>query len=73
MIVCSCNGFSDRQLRSTLAKVTQRPRMSQIYDYLGASPRCGRCAHTIKRIIEETLNCAIGSVTVSENFRTGRG
>jgi hypothetical protein len=27
--------------------------MSQIYGYLGGSPQCGRCAHTIKRIMEK--------------------
>src|SRR5262245_21159233 len=53
MIVCSCNVFSDRQIRFTLAKAIQRPRMSQIYDDLGSDAQCGRCAHTIKRIMEE--------------------
>ena len=51
MIVCSCNVFSDHQLRSTLANATQRLRISQIYDCLGCSAQCGRCAHTIKRIM----------------------
>lgn len=62
MIVCSCNVFSDHQLRSTLANATQRPRMSQIYDYLGSGAQCGRCAHTIKRIMDERPTCAPGSV-----------
>lgn len=51
MIVCSCNVFSDQQVRSTLANARQQMRMSQIYDCLGCSARCGRCAHTIKRIM----------------------
>jgi len=62
MIVCSCNVFTDHQLRPTLANATQRLRMSQIYDCLGGSARCGRCAHTIKRIMGEMTNCAIGPV-----------
>ena len=62
MIVCSCNVFSDHQLRSTLANATQRPRMSQIYDYLGSGAKCGRCAHIIKRIMDEMTNGAIGPV-----------
>ena len=66
MIVCSCNVFSDHQLRSTVAKATRRPRMSQIYAYLGSSAQCGRCAHTIKRIMEEIPNCTIGPVTARE-------
>lgn len=54
MIVCSCNAFSDRQVHSAvaaLAQVAQRMRMSQIYDCLGSSVQCGRCAHTIKQIM----------------------
>jgi bacterioferritin-associated ferredoxin len=62
MIVCSCNVFSDHQLRSTLANAAQRPRMSQIYGELGSSAQCGRCAHTIKRIMDERPTCAPGSV-----------
>ncbi len=54
MIVCSCNVFTDHQLRSTLGKATQRPRMSQVYGYLGGRAQCGQCAHTIKRMLQET-------------------
>ena len=53
MIICSCNVFSDHQLRSILARATRRPRMSQIYGYLASTPKCGQCAHTIKRIMDE--------------------
>jgi bacterioferritin-associated ferredoxin len=60
MIVCSCNVFTDHQLRSTLANATQRLRMSQIYECLGSSAQCGRCAHTIKRIMAEMTNCVTG-------------
>ena len=62
MIVCSCNVFSDHQLRSTLANATHRLRMSQIYDYLGNGAQCGRCAHIIKRIMDEMTSGAIGHV-----------
>jgi bacterioferritin-associated ferredoxin len=60
MIVCSCNVLSDHQLRSTLAKAARRLGMSQIYDQLGSSARCGRCAHTIKKIMGEVTKGAIG-------------
>jgi bacterioferritin-associated ferredoxin len=56
MIVCSCNVFSDQQVRSTLAKATQQMRMSQIYDCLGNGVQCGRCAHTIKQIMSSKLS-----------------
>ena len=64
MIVCSCNVFSDHQVWSTFAKATRRPRMRQIYDYLGGTPQCGRCARSIKRIVEKAtangnLRCEI--------------
>jgi bacterioferritin-associated ferredoxin len=68
MIVCSCNVFSDHQVRSTLANATQRPRMRQIYDYLGGSAQCGRCTHTIKRIMEEMPTCAIGPVAANASL-----
>ena len=70
MIICSCNVFSDQQLRSALAKATQRLRMSQIYDCLGGSAQCGQCAHTIKRIMEQAANRAIASVAASTNLHT---
>ena len=38
MIISSCNAFSDHQVWSTFAKATRRPRMRQIYDYLGGTP-----------------------------------
>jgi bacterioferritin-associated ferredoxin len=67
MIVCSCNVLSDHQLRSTLANATQRLRMSQIYDYLGSRAQCGRCAHIIKRIMDEMTNDAISPVDTMRN------
>jgi bacterioferritin-associated ferredoxin len=51
MIVCSCNVFSDHQVRSVVAKEARRPRISEVYACLGCSAQCGRCAHTIKRIM----------------------
>jgi bacterioferritin-associated ferredoxin len=59
MIVCSCNVFSDQQVRSALAKATQRQRISQIYKCLGGSAQCGRCVYTIKRIMEQVANRSI--------------
>ena len=58
MIVCSCNVFSDHQVRSVVAKEARRPRMSEVYACLGCSAQCGRCAHSIKRIMDERPTCA---------------
>ena len=63
MIVCSCNVFSDRDVRSALDSAPARPATAnQVYGCLGCSPQCGRCARTIRRIMDEALNasCAQG-------------
>ena len=57
MIVCSCNVFSEAQIRSVIASAAPRPRMSYIYDSLGGAAKCGRCAHTIKVIFDEIKRC----------------
>ena len=62
MIVCSCNVFSDQQVRSALAKASQRLRMSQVYNCLGYTAQCGQCAHTIKQIMKQVTNCSVASV-----------
>ena len=41
MIVCSCNVFSDHQVRSVVAKEARRSRMSEVYACLGCSAQCG--------------------------------
>ena len=69
MIVCSCTVFGDHQARSVIAKDARRPRMSEVYAGLGCSAQCGRCAHTIKRIMGEMTNCAIGPLPQCEPAR----
>ena len=57
MIVCSCNVLSDRDVRT--AVVAQTPRTAgQVYGCLGCSPQCGRCARTIRGIMDEALTAA---------------
>jgi bacterioferritin-associated ferredoxin len=60
MIVCSCNVLSDHDVRSAVNTADDLPRNAkQIYGCLGCSAECGRCARTIKNIIDETLGaCA---------------
>ena len=59
MIVCSCNVFSDRDVRSAIDNAASRPATAnQIYGCLGCSPQCGRCARTIRRIMDEALASA---------------
>jgi len=62
MIVCSCNVFSDRDVRSALDSAPARPATAnQVYGCLGCSPQCGRCARTIRRIMDEALGAAAAS------------
>jgi bacterioferritin-associated ferredoxin len=63
MIICSCNVFSDQQVRSTLAGATQQVRMSQIYASLGSTARCGRCAHSIKQILNGELRSGVSVIS----------
>ena len=60
MIVCSCNVISDHDVRSAVESAQNLPRNAkQIYGCLGCSAECGRCARTIKAIIDEALGpCA---------------
>jgi bacterioferritin-associated ferredoxin len=60
MIVCSCNVLSDRDVRSAVESAQDLPRSAkQIYGCLGCSAECGRCARTIKTIINDALGaCA---------------
>jgi bacterioferritin-associated ferredoxin len=60
MIVCSCNVLSDDDVRNAVNASEPLPRNAkQIYGCLGCSAECGRCARTIKTIIDEALGaCA---------------
>jgi bacterioferritin-associated ferredoxin len=60
MIVCSCNVLSDQDVRSAVESSQHLPRNAkQIYGCLGCSAECGRCARTIKTIIDDALGaCA---------------
>jgi bacterioferritin-associated ferredoxin len=52
MIVCSCNVLSDHQIRALVG--ASAPRMtSEIYGCLDCRVQCGRCARTIRRIMDQ--------------------
>jgi bacterioferritin-associated ferredoxin len=56
MIVCSCNVLSDHDVRDAVSSADILPRNAkQLYGCLGCSAECGRCARTIKGIIDEAL------------------
>ncbi len=57
MIVCSCNVLSDKDVRSAVEAEAPRST-SQVYGCLGCSAQCGRCARTIRKIMDEALDAA---------------
>src|SRR6201992_1463538 len=60
MIVCSCNVLTDHDVRNAVSGSDDLPRNpKQLYGCLGCSAECGRCARTIKTILDEALGaCA---------------
>jgi bacterioferritin-associated ferredoxin len=57
MIVCSCNVLSDHEVRHAVTASAPRSA-SQVYGCLGCSAQCGRCARTIRKIMDEALTAA---------------
>jgi bacterioferritin-associated ferredoxin len=72
MIVCSCNVLSDQQVRHALN--TGAPRTTgEVYGCLGCSAQCGRCARTIRKIMDEALagaGCPTGCACAAHNARS---
>ena len=66
MIVCSCNVFSDNEIRRALASGVRPPRVTQVYASLGYARQCGRCARTIRKIMHEAGRSGggVGAVAV---------
>lgn len=54
MIVCSCNVLSETVVRRACCSGPGPRTPGQIYRCLGCSPQCGRCARTIRNIIDQT-------------------
>ncbi len=56
MIVCHCNVLSDHDVKACLTPGPDCPRTpAQVYQCLGCSPRCGRCARAIRSIMDNAL------------------
>ena len=52
MIVCSCNVLSDHDVRAVVQ--TAAPHTTaEVYGCLGCSAQCGRCALSIRKIMDE--------------------
>jgi len=54
MIICSCNVLGHHAVRRVITAAGPQPRTAcDVYGCLGCSAQCGRCARTIKRIMDE--------------------
>jgi bacterioferritin-associated ferredoxin len=59
VIVCSCNVLSDGEIKACLGPGPDCPQTpAQVYRCLGCSPNCGRCARTIRAIMDDALSAA---------------
>jgi bacterioferritin-associated ferredoxin len=65
MIICSCNVLSDQEVRVALATSKRVRTISRLFRYLGCRPGCGRCAQSIKGIIDEPVTPLVGLGTGS--------
>jgi bacterioferritin-associated ferredoxin len=56
MIVCSCNVITDHDVRAAV-KTAAHARLStcKVYNCLGCGAQCGRCARTIRRIMDDAI------------------
>jgi bacterioferritin-associated ferredoxin len=62
MIVCSCNVLSEQEVRSAVCPEGGMARTAvEVYSTLGCRAQCGRCARTIKSIINEALSEGCGT------------
>ena len=69
MIVCHCNVLTDHDVRNVVSAAENAPRTTgQVYGCLGCSAQCGRCARTIRKIMDEALvgacaeGCAVAAI-----------
>ena len=63
MIVCSCNVLSDGDVRTAVRGDRRVRSTGQVYGCLGCSAQCGRCARSIRKIMDEALvgaGCPVG-------------
>ena len=58
MIVCSCNVLSDSQVRSTIESTKTCARLKHVYAALCCMAKCGRCARTIRAMLEADIVAA---------------
>jgi bacterioferritin-associated ferredoxin len=66
MFVCSCNVFTDHQVRAVAGEAGS---VGEVYRCLGCRPQCGVCARTIRKLLDEARReaaCACPQVCAPE-------
>ena len=58
MIICSCNVLSDHDVRAAVSSDGNLRSAGQVYGCLGCSAQCGRCATTIRKIMDQAMDAA---------------
>ncbi len=53
MIICSRNVISDHTVRAALTMDAPPRTIGELFRYVGSDAQCGRCARSIKRIMDE--------------------
>jgi bacterioferritin-associated ferredoxin len=56
--ICLCNGFTDRQVRSTIERSASS--LAQVYAALGCEPRCGKCVPFVQEMLRSAAPEASG-------------
>jgi bacterioferritin-associated ferredoxin len=68
MIICSCNVFSDAEVRDVIDGGSCPQTPGAVYKCLGCSPSCGRCLAAVRAILNE--HCA--GAAIKEGRRSAR-
>jgi bacterioferritin-associated ferredoxin len=53
MIICSCKVLSDHAVRTAMATGAPPRTIRELFRYLGCNAQCGRCARSIKLVMDE--------------------
>jgi bacterioferritin-associated ferredoxin len=60
MIICSCNVLSDHEVRTAIATGAPPRTTGEFFRYFGCIAQCGRCARSIKEIMDEPPSAPSG-------------
>jgi bacterioferritin-associated ferredoxin len=65
MYVCICNALTDRKVRDAISSGASRP--VEVYDACDCAVKCGACARTVRKMIEEiVLPACCGDMIAAE-------